>query len=193
MTSEPTDRVAGGARHIVLIGMMGSGKSTIGRQLARRSDRSCFDTDALVQERTGRRIQELFASQGEEAFRQQETRVLRDVCSSAAPSIICAGGGTPMRAENREIMSRDATVVWLRARPETLLRRVGDGRDRPMLGTDPAEAIRRLDGLRREVYEATADIIVDVDDATIGEVLERVLNKLGCNGERNSDDDARTS
>jgi shikimate kinase len=162
--------------HVVLIGMMGSGKTTVGRRLAAELGRPLVDSDAQVEARTGRTVREIFESDGEAAYRVLEREALVDALAEAEPSVVAAAGGVVLDPGNRAVLQEAGTVVWLRARPEVLARRVSAGRDhRPLLGDDPLAALRRLDAERRPLYEEVADLVVDVDDLSTRQVVTAVL------------------
>src|SRR5437868_9085836 len=122
---------------VVLVGMMGSGKTTVGRRLAQRLGWRYLDSDEQVEKDTGRTVPEIMASDGEQAFRAEESRALADAVDAPGPLVLSAAGGTVLDPKNRELLRRAGTVVWLRARPDTLVARVGDGAGRPLLSPDP--------------------------------------------------------
>ena len=157
---------------------MGAGKSTVGRRLARRLGWSLLDSDEMVVASTGRTIPEIFAADGEAAFRAEESRMLAEAAGSDEPAVVSVAGGAVLDPGNRRVMAAAGPVVWLRADVATLARRVGDGRGRPLLDGDPAAALRRLDAERRPLYAEVADIVVDVDDLTADEVVERIVAAL---------------
>jgi len=161
---------------ILLVGMMGAGKTTVGRILSGRLGWSYADSDAEVTARTGRSVPELFAAAGEAAFRAAESDALRDAVSGTAPIVVSVAGGAVLDPGNRALLQRSGTVVWLRARPDTLAGRVGDGSGRPLLGTDPASSLLRLDEERRPLYAEVADVVVDVDARTPEAVADEVLS-----------------
>jgi shikimate kinase len=142
--------------------MMGSGKSTVGAALAGRLGWRLVDTDALVEERVGRTIAQLWAEEGEPAFRAWEARVIDEVAGWPGAAVIAVGGGAIVDGANRERMSGSGLVVWLRAEVGTLAARVGAGESRPLLGGDPEGSLRRVAETRRAYYEE-ADLVVDVD------------------------------
>ncbi len=125
---------------VLLVGMMGAGKTTTGRLVAGHLGWAYRDSDADVEAETGLSVPELFAQQGEEAFRRAEADVLARACADPTPAVISVAGGAVLRPENRALIARSGTVVWLRARPETLAARVGEGVGRPLLDDDPAAA-----------------------------------------------------
>jgi shikimate kinase len=167
---------------ILLVGMMGSGKSTVGRMLADRLGWAYRDSDADVEAATGRTIPEIFDHDGEAAFRRAEADVLARACALDTPVVVSAAGGSVLNPDNRRLLTRSGLVVWLRARPETNARRVGDGTGRPLLGDDPAEAMTRLYAARAPLYDEVADLVVDVDRLAPKEVVARILNVVGADG-----------
>lgn len=171
------------ARHLVLVGMMGSGKSTAGRQLADSLDRRFVDVDDEVVAGAGRTIDEIFASEGEEGFRRRERDALLAAVADPSPAVIATGGGAVLDPENRSAMRAGAVTVWLRAGPEALAGRVRTARGRPMLGEDPYSDLRRLSLEREHAYEDAADAVVDVDHLDRRGVVEAVLRAIGA-GER---------
>ncbi len=166
-------------RRILLVGMMGAGKTTTGQLLADRLGWVYRDSDADVEAETGLTVPELFARDGEAAFRDAEAEVLARGCADPAPSVISVAGGAVLRTENRALIARSGTVVWLRARPGTLAARVGDGAGRPLLGDEPAAAMERLSAVRAPFYAEVADLVIDVDELDSTEVTERILAAVG--------------
>jgi shikimate kinase len=164
---------------ILLVGMMGAGKTTTGQLLAAALGWGYFDSDADVEADTGLTVPELFARDGEAAFRRAEATVLARACADPLPSVVSVAGGAVLSPDNRERIVASGTVVWLRARPETLAARVGDGVGRPLLDDDPGEAMVRLSAERAPFYEEVADVVVDVDDLASDEVAERILAAVG--------------
>ena len=160
--------------------MMGAGKSSVGPALAARLGRPFVETDAVVEGFAGRPIAQIFAAEGEQSFRSWEQAAVGDALEEGpSPSVVAVGGGAVMNEANRERIRRRARhVVWLRARPETLAARVGNGAGRPLLKGDPVAALVRLAEERRPIYEAVADVIVDVDDLTVDGVVDRVMAEL---------------
>ncbi len=163
------------ADRLVLVGMMGAGKTTVGRALADRLGWAFVDTDAEVEAATGRSVEERFAEAGEPAFRADERRALATALSDGGPVVVSAGGGAVVDEGSRRLLSRSATVVWLRADPTTLAARVGDGTGRPLLAGGAAAGLAALDARRRPLYAAVADVVVDVDDLDVDGVVGRVL------------------
>lgn len=170
--------MSGPVGRVLLVGMMGAGKTTIGSILAERLGWVFVDSDAEILARTGRSVPEIWRSDGEAAFRVEEAAALAGALTRAEPTVVGVAGGAVLDPANRELISGAGPVVWLRARPETLAARVGEGEGRPLLTGDPAGNLRRLDAERRPVYAELADLVVDVDGLTPEAVVERVLPTL---------------
>ncbi len=161
--------------NVILIGFMGCGKSSVAVKLSYRLKQAMTDTDSLIEKRQGKTIAEIFAQDGEDAFREMETQALKSLKETAKNQVISVGGGMPVREENRILMKEIGKVVYLRAKPETLYERVKDDTGRPLLQcSDPQEKIRALLEERKEAYEAAADLIVDVDDKNFGQILYEI-------------------
>lgn len=159
--------------------MMGAGKSAVGRRLAARLGLAFVDTDAEIERRAGASVREIFEREGEAGFRGRERAAIEAV---AGPAVVALGGGAIAQPGAAEHLAARGTVVYLRARPETLLARVGDAEARPLLRGLPPEARReRLRGLlaEREAAYATASVIVDTDDLEVGAVAARIAGALG--------------
>lgn len=148
---------------LILIGMMGSGKTTVGALLAERLGVRFVDLDEAVVARAGRSIPEIFAVEGEERFRQWETDLLRETLSSTDPAVVALGGGTWLGQPNREL-ARNARVVWLDADAKTVWQRVGEDANRPLLQGLGPEGLATLLASRRSVYAAHHHLAVDVSD-----------------------------
>jgi shikimate kinase len=163
-------------KHLVLIGLMGAGKTTVGVECARRLGRTFVDTDELVTRTAQMTVEGIFADGGEPRFRQLEHDVVADVCASPEPLVIACGGGAVLDPENRRALRAAGVVIWLRAPAAILLSRVGDGSTRPLLRDDPAGALARLEQLREPTYEAVAHACVDTDALDIPAVAGAVLS-----------------
>lgn len=167
------------ASSVVLVGMMGAGKTSVAARLAARRGWPVFDSDRQVEEMVGRSVAEIWAADGEQGFRSLEAQVLADALASPAPAVIAAAGGTVLDPDNRRLLRMHTPVVWLRAEAETLVRRLGLGEGRPLLAGDVAGAVARLDAERRPLYAEVADVTVDVDHLSADEVAARVEAELG--------------
>lgn len=167
-------------QHIVLVGMMGVGKSSVGRALARRLDRPLRDTDALVERRAGRSVREIWRDDGEAAFRDLESAALAEALGEENPSVIAAAGGVVLRDDNRVALEQaSAHVVWLLADVEVLLGRVRRGMHRPALDDDPEGALTAMFESRAPLYREVADAIVSVDHRSVSDVTQAVLRCCG--------------
>ena len=178
-------------KNLVLIGFMGSGKTSVGLRLSYRLRRPVEDTDKLIERREGRSISEIFAREGEEYFRGQETALLEELAGRRHNAIFSVGGGTPVRPENRELLKRLGTVVLLRVRPEIVYERLRGDTTRPLLQCpDPLGRIRELMEGRRAAYESCADLILDVDDMEMGDIIDSIakLDMIRKKGEESGND-----
>jgi shikimate kinase len=164
---------------ILLVGMMGAGKSTVGRLLAERLGWGFSDSDAVVEAATGRSVPELFSARGEALFRLAESEALKEIVSGSSPVVVSVAVGAVLDPVNRTLLVSSGTVVWLRATVSTLADRVGDGSGRPLLGDDPVGALNRLDAERRPAYDEVASWVVEVDGLEASEVADRVLECVG--------------
>ena len=166
-------------KNVILIGFMGSGKTSVGLRLSYKLRMSVEDTDKLIEQREGRTISEIFATEGEEYFRKAETGLLKELQNRKYGRIISVGGGTPVRAENRSVLKECGTVIYLRIKPETVYRRLKDDTTRPLLQCeDPLAKITELLDARQGAYEACADIIIDVNELTIEQILQEIMEHL---------------
>ena len=166
------------SRSIVLIGMMGAGKSSVGRCLHRRTGLALHDTDEIVAANFGMSIPEIFAEHGEKKFRVAETEALRSV-RTEEQTIIITGGGIVLRKENVEILRSHAVIVWLDGDEETLFARASRKQNRPLLQTkNPRRAFSQILGSRRPLYAKIAAIRVDTSVLTDEEVAVAILAKL---------------
>jgi shikimate kinase len=163
-------------KHLVLIGLMGAGKTTVGRVCAGRLDRAFVDTDdVVIALGGGAPIEEIFAVGGETRFRELERAAIADITASPAPLVIACGGGAATDAENRRRLRRAGVIVWLQAPVAVLAERVGNGATRPLLAGGPVAALTRLEAAREAAYEAAADITIDTEDRDIEAVAEAVV------------------
>ncbi|HMJ76608.1 MAG TPA: shikimate kinase [Iamia sp.] len=152
------------AEAVVLVGMPGAGKSSVGRRLAKRLDRPFVDADDELVRRSGRTVRDWFTGEGEVAFRAAESALLADLLAAPGPSVVAAGGGVVLDPANRDLLRRSALVVWLRAEVPYLLSRVLQKQDhRPLLDEDPEIALTRLHEARTPLYAEVAAITIDVE------------------------------
>ena len=163
---------------ILLVGMMGAGKTTVGRALARRLGYRYRDSDHHVEQRTGMTVREIFETEGEPAFRAHEKAALHEALADGGPAVVSVAGGAVLDAENRRLLRRSGLVVWLRASPATLARRVMGADHRPLLGEDPLKALTELYPGRAPLYEEVADLVVDTDERTPEEAVDQILEHV---------------
>lgn len=168
---------AGGRSQIHLVGFMGSGKSTVGRLLARRLVWNFLDLDALVERHAGRSIAEIFSSDGEAEFREQESFVLRQAVQKPR-TVLALGGGTPVDARNWALSATTAMTVWLRCPIDVLLGRVAEPGERPLWLE--RQQLERLLSARQPQY-ARCDHVVDASDRAeqVAERIERIVRAAG--------------
>jgi len=167
---------------ILLVGMMGAGKTTVGRALAGRLGYTYMDSDHQVEARTGQTVREIFERRGEAAFREDERHALNEALAVDRPLVVSVAGGAVLDPHNRERLRNSGLVVWLKASPETLARRVaGQAHEtghRPLLGDAPLEALTRLYRDRAPLYEQLADVVIDVEERTAEQAVQEVLAHL---------------
>ena len=168
-------------RNLILIGFMGAGKTSVGQAYARQYGLPIIDTDQRIEEAAGMAIADIFAAQGEDAFRKLETGVLNQLLAHTDHAIISVGGGLPLREENRALLKQLGCVVYLDVSPETVMERIGgDVSDRPMLQSEDVEGrIRELLSFRRPVYVKASHIVVDVNGRKVDEIVEEIHKKAG--------------
>ena len=164
-------------KNIVLIGFMGSGKSTVGRELHHRLGYPLMDMDQIIEQRAGKPITAIFAEDGEEKFRDMETWLLEELIDPTAPRrIISTGGGVIGRVGNRALLRDLGYVVWLHAPTSVILERTAKNRDRPLLHTDdPAARIEALLVIRKPLYTETAHLKVETAGLDCKELATGIL------------------
>jgi shikimate kinase len=161
-------------RNVVLIGFMGTGKSSVGRRVADSLGFSFVDTDQIVTDLAGKSIPAIFAEEGEAAFRDWESEALRR-CAGSDRQVIATGGGIVTQPRNHELLRQAGYVIWLKASPEIVLRRVARNHDRPLLQTaDPLATIRELLDSRLPLYRACAQEEVNTSDLTLDETAHGI-------------------
>ena len=159
--------------NIFLIGFMGTGKTTIANCLSRKLERKVVEMDQVIAERASMSISDIFKTYGEQYFRDLETSLLVEM-QSGVPVIVSCGGGTPVQE-----MRKNGRIVLLTAKPETILERVKNNHDRPLLENHKnVSYIKELLEQRREKYEAAADLIIETDKKTAEQICEEMLSRL---------------
>jgi shikimate kinase len=184
---DPTDvsalRQALGGSSVVLVGMMGSGKSSVGKRLAARLGMAFVDADAEIEAAAGMPIDEIFSQRGEAEFRDGERRVIARVLDTRSPLVLATGGGAWMNTETRQRISTAGISIWLKADMDVLMRRVRKRANRPLLRTaDPDATMRRLLDLREPLY-GLADITLtsrdEPHDVVVEDAIMALRNHLG--------------
>ncbi|HET7579757.1 MAG TPA: shikimate kinase [Bacillales bacterium] len=160
---------------IFLTGFMGSGKTTIGRALGRRLALTVFDTDALIESALAKSIPEIFAEEGETAFRRYETNVLKKVAWDNV--IVTTGGGIVMNRRNREWMKNHGTVIYLHGAPEELFRRISQDPNRPLARDKTLKDMKTLFQKRLPLYKE-ADYTIETDGKTVDDIVEKIAGLL---------------
>ena len=161
-------------KNIYLVGLMGAGKSTVGKQLARRLKMDFYDSDRVIVQRTGVPIATIFEIEGEEGFRDRETQVLEELSENEG-CVIATGGGSLMRQENVDIIKRNGQLVYLRASAEKLFTRIKHDKVRPLMQTEnPLQTLRDLLMAREPTYLSASDIVIRTANQKVGVVLHRI-------------------
>ncbi len=171
-----------GRGNIFLVGMMGAGKTTLGKALAQRLERRFIDTDKVIVDRTGVPVTTVFEIEGESGFRRREAAVVAEICEGD-DQVVATGGGAVLAQENRAAMRGHGTVIYLRARPEHLWHRLKHDTTRPLLATpDPRASLEQLVANRDPLYREAAHFIVDTGPYSATTVVQRVLQALRRHG-----------
>ena len=164
---------------IALVGLMGAGKSRIGRQVAAILSWPFVDADRLVEERSGATIKALFRLRGEAAFRALEAEALVELSQTPPPIVAALGGGVVERLENRELLKASFYVIWLQVDPETAAERLGHGAGRPVLaGRVPITALREISTRREPWYREVAHLVVDANTAEAKDLGQSIAARL---------------
>jgi shikimate kinase len=164
-------------KQVVLVGLMGSGKSTVGALVAARTGRVFVDVDIVIAVDTGKTVRELWEEGGEAAYRSLESDAVLRVLASDTPSVLAAPGGVVLNPTVRAALA-GSVVVWLRTKPTTLAGRVHPGDHRPLLGDHPAETLAAMAGERSELYRKVATATVDTDGLAPDAVADVVVRLL---------------
>jgi shikimate kinase len=163
-----------GCRNIYLIGPTGSGKTAVGRQLARDAGLDFLDSDHEIEKRTGVEIAYIFEKEGEDGFRERERDVISDLAALEG-TVVATGGGAILARENRDRLASSGTVVYLKTGIEDQLRRTGRSRKRPLLnGHDPREVLEQMASVRTPLYEEIADLSIDTSNQRVRTVARKV-------------------
>ncbi len=167
---------------VALVGLPGSGKSTVGRQLARRLQIPFFDSDHVIESRLGCSIREYFEREGESSFRDVEEAVL-DELSQKEAGVLSTGGGAVLRPVNRERLKLRTTVVYLKSNPDELFRRLRHDVNRPLLQVaDPSKRLRELHAVRDPLYREAAQFVVETGRPSVGTLVNMIIMQLELSG-----------
>jgi shikimate kinase len=171
-----------GKRNLYLVGPMGTGKTAVGKHLGRLLGVPFIDSDAEIERVAGVDIPYIFDEEGEEGFRRRERQALAELCERE-PIVLATGGGAILAPENRQVLAQTGTVVFLQTSIQHQLQRVGTGRGRPLLKSDPGEGLRQrlehLRSVRDPLYREIADLTLTTDSRRVSRVADLILRELG--------------
>ncbi|MDF2801775.1 MAG: shikimate dehydrogenase [Anaerocolumna sp.] len=162
--------------NIILIGFMGCGKTSVGKELAKAFECDFYDTDALIVSKKGQSISDIFAVHGESYFRNLETNLIKDLIDQISNAVISVGGGLPIQPGNAELLQRLGTVIYLKTSRESIKERLLSDTTRPLLKN--AEGESRLDELytyREPIYQSASDLVITTDNKGIDEIVYNIL------------------
>jgi shikimate kinase len=166
------------ARNIILVGPMGAGKTTIGKQLAQQLGRNFYDSDREIEKHTGANIPLIFELEGEEGFRKREKNILIEL-TKKQEIVLATGGGAVLDPDNRAQLAKDSFVIYLSAPLTQLFNRTSKDRNRPLLQTEnPRKKLEEIIAARDPLYREVADIIVETDDKPVRNVVKNLLVRL---------------
>lgn len=164
--------------NIILTGMMGAGKSTVGRALAKRQRMQFFDSDRVIEEKTGVNIPTIFEIEGEDGFRQREQQVINELAGQEG-IVIATGGGSLLKEENRKVLAASGVVVYLCATPEQLFSRIRYDKSRPLMQTEnPLQTLKDILHKREVFYLETADLIIKTGKQRLGVTIKQIERGL---------------
>lgn len=176
----PVHSAGGYPGNIFLVGLMGAGKTSVGRALAKRLHKSFYDTDHEIERATGVKIPLIFEIEGEAGFRARESKMLAELVLRA-DIVLATGGGAILSEENRRLLTEHGTVVYLRASPRDLWHRTRHDRNRPLLQTaDPLAKLRELFEQRDPLYREIAHLVVDTGNQSVSNLAHRLELRLEC-------------
>lgn len=171
----PAMKVAG---NIFLVGLMGAGKTTVGKLLAKLQDKTFYDSDHEIERRTGVNIPLIFELEGESGFRKREAQTIAEL-AVMANVVVATGGGAVLLQENRETLARHGKVIYLRADVDELFHRTRGDRNRPLLQTEnPRDRLRELYAQRDPLYREIADMIIDTGGQPVSAIVSEIENNL---------------
>lgn len=163
-------------KNIVLTGFMASGKSSVGKNLASKLNMKFIDTDSLIEKKLSKKITEIFKENGEQYFRQQETKVIEEVAAFTSCIISC-GGGVVLNNYNIELLRKNGIIVNLYASAQEVYKRISNNKDRPLLQDTSVEKIQKLMDYRKPFYE-NCDICIETDDLSVEKITDLIVSKI---------------
>lgn len=165
--------------HIVLIGFMGTGKTTVGKMLSQMLGRASLDVDQLVEAQMNMPVSRIFERYGEKHFRELEHSAVAEISQSEEPIILCTGGGVVLNRKNIEYLKRNGVIIWLQASPETIYQRISEEATRPLLRNDMSvQTIQRILSERYELYAEAGDINIPTDNRTVEVICHEIIERL---------------
>ena len=166
------------AKNVFFIGFMGSGKTTISQAYSKKYDTKHIEADDIIVERAGMPVTEIFATRGEQAFRDMETDICRELVD-VSDYVVSCGGGMPVRPQNVEYMKKNGFIILLEAEPETILERVKNFTTRPLLnGHMNVEYIAQMKQKRADIYANAADVVIHTDNKSVDQIVEEVHESI---------------
>lgn len=163
--------------NIILIGFMGSGKTTVGKELAKTLSFNFYDSDALIEKKTGQSVKEIFAVRGETYFRGLETDLIKELTGQISNTVLSVGGGLPIQTGNAELLRMLGTVVYLSANRESIKKRLAGDSTRPLLnGIGGESRFEELFTYREPIYKAASNLSITTDNKAIGEIVGDIIN-----------------
>ena len=165
--------------NLILIGFMGSGKTSVGIRLSYRLKMTFQDTDKLIEKKQNASVSDIFAQSGEVFFRNLETECLMELLEESESQILSVGGGLPIRDENRLLLKKLGKIIFLRVTPATVCERLAEDTTRPLLqGEDRQTKVAELMKIRNQIYEQTADFVIDCDGKEFAEIMDEIQEGL---------------
>lgn len=166
------------SHNIYLIGLMGAGKTTIGRALAKKLNRPFFDSDIEVETRTGASVSTIFEIEGEASFRRREAEAIKDI-ASRKEVVLATGGGAVLHPDTRDLLKNTSTVIYLSATIPQLLQRTRKDSKRPLLQTaDPQKKLEELMAARDPIYREVADLIIETGNQNMVALVQHIIRRL---------------
>lgn len=162
--------------NVILIGFMGSGKTTVGKELAKALSFEFYDSDELIVSKTGQSVKEIFAVHGESYFRSLETALIKELTGKISNTVLSVGGGLPIQPGNAELLQRLGTVIYLSTGKESIKLRLTGDNTRPLLmGTEGENRFEELYTYREPIYRSASNMIITTDNKGIAEIVSNIL------------------